>query len=539
MTNKNTLNARRAFLKSSLGAGALISTAPLGLAFASSSTQEELEGYTPSYVLPNDPRYTAFLTGSNYRFTSAPDWVSVCSSAHEVYIAARKAVSDNKRITVRAGGHCYEGFVDNDQGNIIDLGNMDKVYKQGAHYVVEAGARLGNTYETLLKEWGVTLPGGSCFNVAVGGHISGGGFGALSRKYGLTVDYLVGVEIITFAEYGGQANYPRSYFLGESKQADDIVWAHQGGGGGNMGIVTKYFFKDLPPVPAMMSIQQLSVPWSVLDHASFTSLLQRYSQFFVDNNNVSSQYNGLHASLTLNNKTGPSSTLDLTVTYAGDTPALIDDFINAVFDAPQLEAAEISFSPQREAGPSLVPSSVERPQPLGSYLTLPWWVATTIGGGGAGGARAKYKSAYMNDVFPVAQINTLWELLTSDAFINPAAAVQVSSYGGRINAVGKNDTAVSHRQSSLKLQYQAYWFSPFQDAYNIQWMQQFYTKMYGPNGPESDGVMDGCYVNYPDVDLPNWQTLYYKDNYPRLQRIKTQLDPHNRLYHAQSIELLS
>ncbi|WP_434063445.1 BBE domain-containing protein [Pseudoalteromonas aurantia] len=51
--------------------------------------------------------------------------------------------------------------------------------------------------------------------------------------------------------------------------------------------------------------------------------------------------------------------------------------------------------------------------------------------------------------------------------------------------------------------------------------------------------MDGCYVNYPDLDLPNRQTLYYKDNYPRLLRIKTQLDPHNSLYHAQSIELLS
>ncbi|TMO55044.1 BBE domain-containing protein [Pseudoalteromonas aurantia] len=63
--------------------------------------------------------------------------------------------------------------------------------------------------------------------------------------------------------------------------------------------------------------------------------------------------------------------------------------------------------------------------------------------------------------------------------------------------------------------------------------------MYGLNGPESDSVMDGCYVNYPDLDLPNRQTLYYKDNYPRLLRIKTQLDPHNSLYHAQSIELLS
>ncbi|MBE0370501.1 FAD-dependent oxidoreductase [Pseudoalteromonas aurantia] len=536
MTNKLNMSTRRSFLKSSLGIGAALGVTPLRASFESTLEQQTGDDYRPAYIYPNDTRYTAFLSGSNYRFTSLPSWVSVCSSAHEVYVAARKAITDNKRITVRSGGHCYEGFVDNDQGNIIDLGNMDKVYKKGKYYVVEAGARLGNTYETLLKEWGVMLPGGSCFNVAVGGHVCGGGFGAMSRKYGLTVDYLVGVEIVTFSEYGGQANYPRSYFLGENEKSDDIVWAHQGGGGGNMGIVTKYYFESLPSVPAMMSIQQLSIPWDILDKHSFAALLQRYAHFFAINRGENNKYNGLHTSFTLNKKVGPASSLDLMITYSGDTPALIDDFIIAIFDEPQLRAAEVSFAPHREAARSLVPNSLNAPQPLGSYLTIPWWMAVTVGGGGAGGARAKYKSAYMNDVFPEHQIDTLWEMLTADGFINPAAAVQISSYGGKINTIGKYDTAVSHRDSILKLQYQAYWFSPFHDDYNIDWMRKLYTRMYGALGPVSDGVMDGCYVNYPDVDLDNWQELYYKDNYPRLQRIKAQLDPKNRLHHTQSIE---
>ena len=539
MTNKKADNTRRSFLKSSLGAGAALGMAPIGAVFANPIDPQARDDYSPAYVYPNDSRYSAFLSGSNYRFTSFPAYINVCSTAHEVYIAARAAVANNKRLTVRAGGHCYEGFVDNNQGVIIDLGNMDRVYRKGEYYVVEAGARLGDVYETLLKEWGVMLPGGSCFNVGAGGHICGGGFGVMSRKYGLTVDYLVGVELVTFAEYGGQANYPRAYFLGDSKKADDIVWAHQGGGGGNMGIVTKYYFKDLPPVPAMMSIQQLSIPWRVLDHASFTDLLQKYAQFFYDNNSINNKYNGLHTSLSLIKKTGPDSSIDLMITYTGDTPALIDDFITAIFDAPQLESASVSLAPQRDVTRSLVPSSIEQPQPLGSYLTVPWWMAATISGGGAGGARAKYKSAYMNDVFPISQINTLWEMLTTDDYINPTATVQISSYGGQINAIEKEETAVSHRESILKLQYQAYWFSPFHDQYNIEWMQTLYRKMYGPNGPISDGVMDGCYVNYPDVDLNNWQTLYYKSNYARLQRIKTQLDPKDRLNHQQSIEVLS
>ncbi|MBQ4863896.1 hypothetical protein J8L98_19605 [Pseudoalteromonas sp. MMG013] len=195
--------------------------------------------------------------------------------------------------------------------------------------------------------------------------------------------------------------------------------------------------------------------------ACIAALLQRYAHFFAINRGENNKYNGLHTSFTLNKKVGPASSLDLMITYSGDTPALIDDFIIAIFDEPQLRAAEVSFAPHREASRSLVPNSLNAPQPLGSYLTIPWWMAVTVGGGGAGGARAKYKSAYMNDVFPEHQIDTLWEMLTADGFINPAAAVQISSYGGKINTIGKYDTAVSHRDSILKLQYQAYWFSLF------------------------------------------------------------------------------
>ena len=135
------------------------------------------------------------------------------------------------------------------------------------------------------------------------------------------------------------------------------------------------------------------------------------------------------------------------------------------------------------------------------------------------------------------QIETLWHFLTNANYTNSQALLQVDSYGGRINALAPGDTAVPPRTSIMKLQYQNYWTDPRDDRVNLAWIRAFYEAMYGPAGPVPDGLVDGCYVNYPDVDLVDWPYLYYKDDYPRLQRAKAEWDPHNVFNHQQSIEL--
>jgi FAD/FMN-containing dehydrogenase len=105
-----------------------------------------------------------------------------------------------------------------------------------------------------------------------------------------------------------------------------------------------------------------------------------------------------------------------------------------------------------------------------------------------------------------------------------------------VNAVKPASTAIPQRSSIMKLQYQTYWTDPSDDAVNLAWIRGFYAAMYGERGPVPDGTVDGCYVNYPDADLKDWPSLYYKDNYSRLQRVKGQWDPHNVFNHRQSIE---
>jgi len=144
----------------------------------------------------------------------------------------------------------------------------------------------------------------------------------------------------------------------------------------------------------------------------------------------------------------------------------------------------------------------------------------------------------MKQAFPHHQIEALWKHLREEPNTNAVEALlQVDSYGCQINAVAPDATAVAQRSSVMKLQYQTYWTQPEHEEANLDWIRSFYEDMYGPRGPVPDDVVDSCFVNYPDVDLQDWQQLYYKDNYPRLQQAKKLCDPHDVFHHQQSIEL--
>jgi FAD/FMN-containing dehydrogenase len=138
-----------------------------------------------------DPRYSTLLKGKNPRFPAsdhdAASRIELCDGAADVAEALQRAVNDRLRPTVRSGGHCYEDFVySNPGGVILDLSLFtDTTPIPGApKYRIAAGAQLGTIYSDFYKRYFVTIPGGTCETVGAGGHISGGGYGLLSRLYG-------------------------------------------------------------------------------------------------------------------------------------------------------------------------------------------------------------------------------------------------------------------------------------------------------------------------------------------------------------------
>ncbi|WP_455433025.1 BBE domain-containing protein [Streptomyces triculaminicus] len=165
---------------------------------------------------------------------------------------------------------------------------------------------------------------------------------------------------------------------------------------------------------------------------------------------------------------------------------------------------------------------------------------------GTAPARFKAKTAYLRKRFTDGQAEVAYERLSGTAGADLDGSLWLVSYGGRVNTVASDATAVAQRDAILKAIYTASWEAGQDDGPPLAWVRDFYRTVYADTGgvPAPGGANDASFVNYPDTDLADpalntsgvpWHTLYYKDNYPRLQRIKARWDPRDEFRHALSV----
>lgn len=497
-------------------------------------------------VRPDDIRYPDLVRGTNLRWVGTPDYVRLVSTPEQVVDVVRDAVRAGQRLTVRSGGHCYLDWVFNPAVDVVvDTSPMAQIYydeKQDA-IAVEAGASLLDIYETLYRIWGVTIPGGSCYSVGAGGHICGGGYGLLSRQFGLTVDYLHAVEVVVVDTDGEVRRV-----IATREHHPELLWAHTGGGGGNFGVITRYWLRDptarsgdtssiLPNPPSEVLVSVVSWPWSGITERSFGRLLTNFGGWLERNSAPGSPYAALFGSLKVSNRAngeiGLVTQVDATVPNA---ERMLDEFLTAVNEGVGVDAREMN----NQIGLHGPLPQFQPPQ------RLPWLHATQWLSGSNPTLRGDYKSAYMRRNFPADQVAAMYRNLTLSDYTNTQSLIEMDSYGCQVNAVPSAATAAQQRDSVIKLQYQAYWEDPADADANIAWLRRLYQDVYGSTGgvPVPNEITDGCYINYPDADLSDprwnrsevpWYTLYYKEAYPRLQAVKARWDPTNFFRHGQSV----
>ncbi|GAA4546803.1 FAD-binding oxidoreductase [Amycolatopsis samaneae] len=525
------------------GAGAVVAgavgTGMTGVAGTAVATPEPA-GFGPVTIRPGDSRYENLLRGNNFRFVGRPDEIRVAGSTAQVVRAVSDAVRSGRRVAVRSGGHCFENFTaDPAVRMLVDLSPMDAVEYDASRraFAVQPGATLGHVYRRLGTGWGVTIPAGGCPEVGAGGHFAGGGYGPLSRRYGAVVDHLYAVEVVVADRDGGARAVVATREPDDPNR--DLWWAHTGGGGGNFGVVTRYWLRSpeatgtepsrlLPPAPRQML--ECVVVWAWDDRMTeraLSTLARNFGVWHERHSAPGSPGTGLYAILGLAHRSAGS--VQLIVQADGGLPG-VDDLVTELVSAVQ-------------AGTGLTPVLNERRR-------LPWLHATTWPGLGQPGdvftRRYKLKAGYLRRSFTDAQLATIHRHLTNDTG-GAHGGVQLIGYGGRAGAVPPGATAIAQRDVVMKAVYHALWTDEGEDAGNLTWIREFYGDVYSGTGgaPVPGEVSDGSYINYPDADLADpawntsgvpWHTLYYKDNYPRLQRVKARWDAGNVFRHALAVE---
>ncbi len=488
---------------------------------------------------PDDPRYLAVVDKRfNKRFRARPDYVRLISTTDQVVSAVEEAVREGRRLVVTSGGHCLEGFVSDPEVRvIIDISPMKRVYfdAQKRAVAVEAGATVGDTFRALFERWGVVIPLGEYPEIGIGGHVVGGAFGFLCRQLGLAADYLYAVEVVTVDEGGQPSSVVATRDVCDANR--DRWWAHTGGGGGNFGVVTRYWFRSpgasgedparlLPRAPESITTFKAEWNWSDIDRPSFLRLVGNHGIWCERHSGADSPYASLWTLFEIHRKEFGKIIVRGVSTAGAAAEKQVDDFLAALSEEVR---APNGWELQRMSWLEFALN------PFPDLFATP-----------PGGVSVKVKDALLKKRFTDRQIGVAYDYLTRSDHDVMGGMLGLASYGGRINTVAPDATASAQRNSILDIACTTGWLDPREEAKNLTWARAFYQDLFAESGgvPVPGEAYDGTFINHPDTDLADpalntsgvpWQTLYYKANYPRLQRIKARWDPRNVFRHALSI----
>ena len=462
---------RNEFIKTSLLGAAACLLQPLR------GKAAPLSNKNVAYYTPMSDDYNSLRAGFNSRINKHPLLIAVCENALGVQQAVQYANLFQLPVSIKSGGHCMEGFSCGEQSMQIIVSPMKKIdWIDKNNIKVGPGCLLHELYEALLPRKKI-LPGGSCATVGIGGLTLGGGYGLLSRQYGLTCDNLTAVKMID-----GKGK------LIDSVQDPALLWACKGGGNGNFGAVTELSFR-LHDSPALMSSYRFRA--KKINIARGRQIL---SAWFEACQHLPKQafsaclFNGNNAYILL--------------THTGTALASINTFIT------QMKPLLDTFTANRNQELSLA---------LKNYYGQPHPVLFKNASAGL------YKS-FMD-------IDACLDDILGIVFNSKGMIYQVNTLGGVIqDADAESHSAFPHRAYPYFSELQTYWDTPKAGELLMEQFQEV-QQIIAKAGIEAQ------YRNYPDIHFEHFEEKYYGQNLKKLQDIKQQYDPENRFRHEQSIRV--
>ncbi|KAK2998180.1 hypothetical protein RJ639_023718 [Escallonia herrerae] len=446
----------------------------------------------------------------------------LCESHIQAAVICAKQLGIQLR--VRSGGHDYEGlsYISDMEPPfiVLDLAKLRSISVDIDDNTawVEAGATIGEVYYRIAEKSKVhAFPAGLCTSLGVGGHITGGAYGAMMRKYGLGADNVLDARVI-------DAN---GTIIDRNAMGEDFFWAIRGGGGASFGIIVSWKIK-LVPVPETVTV--FTVPKTLEEGA--TKLLYKWQQVAdkIDN--------------------------DLfirVVIQVADAAKKGGRTIRTTYNALFLGGADRLLQVMSESFPELGLQRKDCSEV--SWLRSVMYIAgypnnvppeVLLDGKSTFKNFFKAKSDFVKEPIPETGLEGLWmRLLQEDTPMmiwNP--------YGGKMAEISESEIPFPHRKGNIfKIQYLTLWNEDDKvvAVRHYDWIRKLYNYMaaYASMFPRA------AYVNYRDLDLgmnkngstnfieaSGWGDKYFKNNFYRLVRIKSKVDPDNFFRYEQSIPTL-
>ncbi|KAL2343713.1 hypothetical protein Fmac_004998 [Flemingia macrophylla] len=464
----------------------------------------------------------AFVRNSRFNTPSTPKPLLIITpfSEHQVQATVVCAKSVGLQLRIRSGGHDFEGasYVSQVPFVILDMFNFQNVTVdiQNEVAVIQSGASLGQVYYRIWEKSEVHgFAAGACPTIGVGGHLSGGGYGSMIRKYGLSVDHVIDAKIVDV----------KGRILDKKAMGEDLFWTIKGGGGASFGVILSYTVK-LVQVPEKVTVFKVD---NTLEQNA-TDLVFEWQHVAPHTDDRLFMRMTLQPVISEGNKTIRASIKALFLGGANELVTLLEK------EFPLLRLKKETCKEMRWIDSVLWLMNDNHGSSLEVLLD-----------------RSRY-SKYFNKIksdyvqTPISKDGLKWiwkkmiELGNTQLIFIP--------YGGKMNEVPSDATPFPHRAGNLyKIQYNVSWQEPGAVAEKnlMDQIRKLYSYMtlFVSKNPRR------AFLNYRDLDIginshgeDNYEdgkvfgVKYFDKNFQRLVKVKTAIDPENFFWNEQSMPTL-
>ncbi|CAK9180605.1 unnamed protein product [Ilex paraguariensis] len=474
---------------------------------------------------PSNSSYTsvlqAYVRNRRFNTSSTPKPRIIVTPLKVSHVQASVICAKNigVQLKIRSGGHDYEAisYVSDVPFIILDMFNLRSIsvnIEQESAWV-QAGATLGEIYYRIWEKSKIhTYPAGVCPTVAAGGHISGGGYGVLLRKYGLAVDNVLDAQIVDV----------KGRVLDRKAMGEDVFWAINGGGGASFGVILAYKIK-LVKVPEIVTVFRVQ---KTLEQNA-TDVVYRW-QFVADKIDNDLFIRMLLQPVSGSKKGERTIRASFISLFLGDANRLMT-IMNKDFPELGLKKADcmemswidsVLYWANFDSGTSPDILLSRTPDSV-NFL--------------------KRKSDYVQNPISKDGLEWIWkkmiELGKTGFVFNP--------YGGRMSEISEKATPFPHRAGNIfKIQYSVNWNEEGIEA-EKNYLNQI-RRLFSYMTPFVSKSPRQAFLNYRDLDIgvtdngensynegEVYGVKYFKDNFDRLVKAKTLIDPDNFFRNEQSI----